>query len=1197
MRQCTVQRIEPSMLIRRIPKIGFIPLNGSLYHHALEPRMLQGITLLYSRCSEVLGAKPEMNKLCGRDRFFARVACFVALASIMSIFAAGAFAQAVSQISGITTDQSGAAVPGVEITATQTDTGLKRTVQSDESGSFILTNLPTGPYRLEASKSGFRTYVQTGIELQVSSSPNIPITLGVGQVSETVEVQANASQIETQKLGVGSVIENQRILELPLNGRNAVDLVVLSGAAVQTGTSPVWAMKTGVNISVAGGQSYGVYYSLDGAPHSNLYDATGLPLPFPDALQEFKVETSTQSATGGMHSGGTVSSVTKSGTNAFHGDAFEFLRNGAVNARNFFAAQTDTLKRNQFGGTVGGPIKKDKLFFFAGYQGTTIRQVPLSTTVFVPTAKMMQGDFSDYYNPANKCPGTATPLKAPFVNNVLPNGAAGVNQAVRNIFNTGLIPQTNDPCGRVLTGNRVSEYQWQLPVRVDFQLTNKQTLFARYIITKINTVIPFELTPKDVLTTANLGTGQGNGADDAAQSLALGHTYLLSSTTVNSFRLSANRTTQDRPGARFFGPSDIGVNAYSYVPKYMVISVTNGPSIGCATCADLDLHSTYWTANDDLSLVKGSHQIGFGGNYTQSLVNNHFNVRSPGNYTFNGTVTGLGLADFIVGQMQGATSAYRQSSPNPLIVSHKFFGLYAQDTWKVNQKLTVNYGLRWEPFFPQQVKNQSIYNFSLDNFYKGIISKVYTNAPAGFTYPGDPGFSGNAGINKQWKNFQPRVGISWDPIGDGKTVIRAAAGISYDFVNEALHHNTVCFSPFCGDLAVNGPIPFDNPWRDYPAGSPFPSCCPGHPPTGVYPQGSTYMPIDPNIKTPEVQNWNLGIQRQLTSNWFGAASYLGSHAIHMWTLIEQNPGVFLGTGPCTLQTPGTTTPTKTFPDCSTTASLNFRRVLNLANPVGAQSISNLTAYDSGATQQYHGLLLNTQYRTRQGLTFIANYTLSHCIGDTTIGNTVPNPGNVFYHQNNRALDRGACGNAGGVGFDRRHLFNLTVVGQTPKFENRVARTVGSGWTISGLYRFQSGTPLTVNNGADRDATGTQTTNQRPNLLLTDTAAPNQGQSCAAVNCVSWLNPAAFALPAIGTQGNLGANNILGPRFWQLDLAVSRQFAIREGATFEVRAEAFNILNGVRFNNPGLSVAAPQTFGLITSAQDPRILQFAGKFIF
>ena len=287
----------------------------------------------------------------------AKISSISLLLFVMTMSGSSVFAQAVSQISGIVRDQTGAVLPGVEVTATRTDTGIARTTITNETGNYVLPNLATGPYRLEAALPGFRTYVQTGIELQVGSAPVIPVVLNVGDVAETVQVEANASQVETQKLGVGSVMETQRILELPLNGRTPTDLIALTGAAVQTGSSPSYGQNTGVSISIAGGQGYGVYYGLDGAAHINYYDNTNLTLPFPNALQEFKVETSTQNAQAGTKSGGQVNSVTKSGTNAFHGDAFEFLRNASMNARNFFAAGTDGLKRNQFGGTIGGPIK------------------------------------------------------------------------------------------------------------------------------------------------------------------------------------------------------------------------------------------------------------------------------------------------------------------------------------------------------------------------------------------------------------------------------------------------------------------------------------------------------------------------------------------------------------------------------------------------------------------------------------------------------------------------------------------------------------------------------------------------------------------------------------------------------------------------------------------------------------------------
>lgn len=1127
---------------------------------------------------------------------YVRLACVLTALITLGLLPTPAFSQAVSQINGTVIDQTGAAVPGVDVTATQTDTGQKRSVTTDESGNYVLTNLPVGPYRLEAMKMGFRTFVQTGIQLQVATSPTIPITLGVGEVTQTVEVAANAAAIETQKLGVGTVVENQRVLDLPLNGRDAAALINIAPAAVSTGTSPVWSMKTGVYVSVAGGQTYGVYYSLDGAPHINLYDATGLPVPFPDALQEFKVETSSQNAAAGVHSGATVTSVTKSGSNNFHGDAFEFLRNGAMNARNFFSATVDSLKRSQFGGTIGGPVRKDKVFFFGGFQGTEIRASPVNSTLFVPSNAMLQGDFTAFAQAS--CQGTARVLGAPFgTNGNAPNtvNPALFNQAAVKI--AAQLPRTTDPCGRVLGGNPISEYDWQLPLRVDYQLSDKQTLFVRYLASKQNVVIPYNLTNGNVLSTANVGTGinavNGNGANDLAQSLILGDTYVFSGTLVNSFRLSGNRVTEDRPGAKFFGPQDVSINAYSYLPKYFVMSVTGGPAVGCATCADLDMHSTYWTINDDLNWVKNAHQYAFGVSHTESLLNNHFNVRSPGNYNFTGLATtaggtGLGMSDF----MMGILSSYRQSSPNPLILWQRFFGVYGQDTWKVTQRLTVNYGVRWEPFFPQQIKNGSIYSFDLNRFAQGIRSSVYTNSPPGFTYPGDSGFNSNAGIEKQWKNFQPRVGLAFDPTGDGKTAIRAGFGIAYDFVNQQLHHNTVCFSPFCGDLTINGPIPLDNPWVNNPGGSAFPSCCPGHPPTGVYPLNSTYMPLDPHIKTPEVQSWNLGVQRQINSRWFASASYVGNHAVHMLTLTEWNPGTLI-TGPCTLQTPGATTSTRSFPDCTSTAALNYRRVLNLANPAAAQSISNLTAYESSGTQAYHGLIFDTQWRSKQGLTVIANYTWSHCIGDTTVGATVPNPGGNYDHYFNRAMDRGNCV------ADRRHIFNLTAVQQTPKFSNTWARRVASDWTLSALYKFNSGAPLTIVTGTDREASGTSTTIQRPNLVLPDAvASPTQGQSCPIVNCVSWLNSAAFAIPAtFGTYGNIGAANVLGPSFWQLDMAASRQFQIREGMRFELRGEAFNILNGVRFQNPGVNMTATSTFGIINAAYDPRILQVAAKFVF
>jgi hypothetical protein len=1008
----------------------------------------------------------------------------------------------------------------------------------------------------------------------------IPVVLGVGDVTQTVEVQANATLVETQKLGVNNVMENQRILELPLNGRTPTDLIALTGAAVQNGQSPIWSMNTGVTISVAGGQNYGVYYGLDGAPNINLYDATNMPLPFPDALQEFKVETSTQGAGTGTHSGAQVNSVTKSGSNSFHGDAFEFFRNGDLNARNFFAASRDTIKRNQFGGTIGGPILKNKLFFFGGYQGTTFRQTPISTTAFVPTAAMLTGDFTTFASPACNN-GRQVTLAAPFVNNRI--AVSQMSPAALKI--AANLPATSDQCGRFLTGNLISQYLWQVPVRIDYQLNEKHSIFGRYLGTKINQALPYSLSPNNILTTTS------GSNDDMATAVTLGDTYLFGSNKVNAFRASLNRVAAVHEASDFFGPGDLGINAYSNLPHQLSMTVTGGFSLGASLFAHEPIHFTFLEGNDDFSWIHGSHQISLGGNFAHSLVDITASVRSIGNYTFNGQTTGLGLADFLTGNL----SQFRQSAENGIIVAQYFSGLYVQDTWKVKPRLTLNYGLRWEPFAPMQVKDGKVYTFDLARYNAGITSTVYHGAPAGFYYPGDPGFSGKSGMNSHYKNFQPRVGLAFDPSGDGKTSIRVGAGIAYDFANEQIYANENNVAPFSGDTTVVGPVPLDNPWQGFPGGNPFPYTRSYTNPK--YTVGAVYMPIPPNLKTPQVYNWNLTVQRQFSANLFVSASYIGSQAIHLWDAVELNPAVFLGTGPCTLNTP---TGAVAYNTCSTTGNTNARRVLNLADPVKAQYISNLTAFDDGATSNYNGLLLSTAWRATKTVSINANYTWSHCIGDQNWAGSIPNPNQNYVHLNNRALDRGNC-SAATASSDRRHLFNFTAVAQTPRFANNAMRIIGSGWSLSVIYRLSSGQPLTLLSGLDQGLNGFS--QQRVNQVALNPASPAQGSACANVApCVSWLNTSAFQQPALGTLGNIGTFNVPGPDFFQFDVALSRQFRIIEGHRLEVRAEAFNLTNSLRLNNPGVTLSTGSTFGVVTSSRtdgtnDPRIMQMALKYTF
>ena len=1103
--------------------------------------------------------------------------------SVFASLAVLAWSQAIStsQIQGTVQDASGAAVPSADIKVTQTDTGLVRNAMSSADGTYVLTNLPIGPYRLEVTKQGFSTYVQTGIVLQVATNPTIDVTLKVGGVNEQVQVEANAAMVETQATGIGQVMENQRILELPLNGRNAADLIQLTPGTVLAGTSSSRSFQGaqgGEAIAVAGGQSWGTTFLLDGALHNNPYDNLNLPLPFPDALQEFKVETSSLTAQNGVHSGAAVNAVTRSGTNEFHGDLFEFLRNGDLNGRNAFAAKRDSLKRNQFGGTVGGPILKDKLFFFLAYQGTNTRQDPASATpAFVPTAQMLSGDWTAYASPT--CQGRQLTLPSPFAGNQI-NPSLFSSAAVA--IATKYLPKPINACGQVNYGIITDSNEKQGIGRFDYQLSSKQSIFGRYMATTYAQPVPFALDPSNILVTA-LG-----GRDNLAQAVVFGDTYLVSTTMVNSFRATVNRTAIARISVPDFGPADVGINAYSYTPNYMLLTVTGGFNIGNGVESNSTFRTTTFQINDDYSWVKGAHTIAFGVDAAQWRSNSYANVRSPGTYTFSGGVTAPGspgLADFMLGNL----SLLDQAEPNDLIMREWYFGAYAQDTWKVTSRLTLNYGVRWEPYFPQQLPNGAIYNFNMQRYLAGTKSSIYTNAPAGFYYPGDPGFPDHSGMNANYKNFAPRVGLAWDPKGDGRMTIRASWGMAYDFANGQFNINTAIAPPFGDEVRptpVAGINSFQNPYAGFPGGNPFPVAASGA--SAYFPPYAPYLSNTYNEKTTAVNMWNLTVQKQIGSSWLLSGSYIGNEAAHLWGTYAGNPVQFLGLGPCTLPIIGAQA------TCSTTANYNYRRLLTLLNPTASQGIGYMDFYDDGLTSSYNGMTLAVNKRLSRGVSFNANYTWGHCLSDDrqNYGGGTPNVGFNYLNSANRAFDKGNCT------FDRRNIFNFTAVAQVPRFENSLLRRVVSGWQAAGIVRVASGVPLNLTTGTDRSLTDI-TAVERPNQVLTNVYGSG----------LQYLNLAAFAQPALGTISNISPGTVTAPGYSQIDLAISRTFAIHERYKLDIRGEAFNIPNSMRAGCPtgsatctgtnfvGSVLATTATFGRVTAALDPRIVQLSMKFIF
>jgi hypothetical protein len=1076
-------------------------------------------------------------------------------------------AQATAQISGTVSDASGLAVPAAEVKATQTATGAVRTVTTGADGGYVFSNLPIGPYQLEVTKEGFATYTQSGIALQVASNPTLDISLKVGAVSERVQVEATAVQVETQATGVGQVIDNQRVLELPLNARNSQQLIILAGAAVAGGTQSTNRGYPVNLISVGGGLNNGLTYVLDGGTHNEPYINANMPLPFPDALQEFKVDTSSVPAQYGQHSAGAVEAVTKSGTNEFHGDAFEFIRNGDLDARNTFAATVDQLKRNQFGGVVGGPVKKNKLFFFFGDQFTRTRSVPTTVIDTIPSQQALSGDWTAITSPACNG-GRQINLKAPFINNTI-SPSLYSPQAVNLMKH---FPAVTNPCGQDVFGRVNNSNEQFIVSRIDYQQSSKNLVFGRYMLARLDQIGDYNGTDPLSASAPNYTR--------RAHSLVLGDTYLISSSMVSSFRATLLRTVNAKNVQDFFNFSDLGVQNVYYPANYAKIAeITDSGDFTLfkATLTPGNTNSTDWQLAEDLSMTHGAHQISFGVDYIQAGLNYLSGTQAPGAFTFTATNTGSALGDLMLGD----ASKWTQSQLVGWYPRQRYFAGYVQDTWKATSHLTVIAGLRWEPYLSPYTKYIQSGVFSNQWYTEGLHSTVFPNAPVGVLFSGDPGVSlGNSLDTNSWAHFGPRLGLAWDPKGDGRMVIRAAAGKYFDYTHLDTYGDLQNSPPTGGRVALTG-VNFGNPWAGT-AGSQFPLA---FGPNAIFVPAATYLTVEPGIKHAYIEQWNVSIQKQFGQAWLASASYMGNLGVHENQGHEGNPAIYIP-GNCVAGQYGLTAPGP----CSTVSNENNRRLLSIENPAQGAYFSNIEAVDSNATRSYNGMILSLQRRAARGVSVLANYTWSHCIDfqNTTNTNTVQ-----AWQLSQLSHDRGDCE------LDRRHLFNLSTVYLTPRFSNPTLRLLATDWQISGIVTIQSGPSMIILSGLDQALTGT--TDQFPNLVLNNPFTANPGTGTR-----TWLNPAAFAQPALGTYGNLSPGNIHGPGLFDIDMALSRIFRVKEKVSFEIRAEAFNLLNHVNPGDPNNTGTIPGgvdvtltdgNFGKIVSALDPRIMQVAAKIVF
>ncbi|MBV9035059.1 MAG: TonB-dependent receptor [Acidobacteriaceae bacterium] len=1068
---------------------------------------------------------------------------------------------------GRVTDPSGASIAGAQVKITNADTQQVRQTTTDSDGRYQLPNLPVGNYQLEVSTSGFKTYVQQGIVLEVGQNISNNVTMQIGAVSESVEVTAAAAMVETKDNAISQVIDQKRIVDLPLNGRNPTQLITLTGAGTTTpagdltGSKNIGGSNTSGTFSVAGGQPNGNNYLLDGGDNNDPFSNVNLPLPFPDALQEFSVQTNALPAQFGLHPGAAVNAVTRSGTNAYHGTLFEFLRNGDFNARQEGTLARDTLKRNQFGGVFGGRIIRDKLFFFGGYQGTRQRSTPPTTISFIPNQTVLTtGNFSKYTSLTSQggclTSGAAQTLKDPrggtFAGNVIPTSRFDPASVA---LVTKYLPSTADPCGRIQYGVPANNSDDQYIGRVDYLRNEKHSMYGRYYI--YNFLQPSVFDGVNALTTTTAGN------DERSQTATFGDTYTFSATKLNSFHATFNRRRDNRGLAdNMISPSTLGININQLLPHFLQVTVSNGYfSVGCGTCAQGYFNTNTYQVSDDFTIIHEKHQFQLGVDVRRQQMNVMNNQQSNGQFNFDGSVSGNALADF----MLGIQNTYNQGNPNPNALRQTVFAAYVQDTYRMSPRLTLNLGVRWEPNIPPFDAQDRGGQFQLAGFLNNVHSTQYPNAPAGEFFVHDPQNKYGAALTKShWLSTSPRVGIVWDVNGDGKQTIRTAFALMHDISEMFFPERLTTNPPYASSVTLND-VPFSNPWATYPGGNPFPGA-------SIFPLAGTYVNIPPNMQPTYMMQWNFSYQRQLSANWLLTLNYLGNGTRHIWLAHDINPAI-----PTPVVVNGVL-------QAPSTRNTNARRILNRINPAQGQYYSSIVEGDDGGISNYHGVLISVQHRFAQHFTVLSNYTWSHCISDYDFLGELA--GNLYQNPGYRRGERGSCY------FDHRHIFNTSLVALSGGLGPGFWKTLTSNWQLSPIITASSGAPYTIQDGADFSLSGAG--QDRPNQVLSNPYPANQ-------TVQQWINPAAFKIQPAGTFGNVGRSSVNMPGQWNIDLSLSRIFKFTERWNLEARGDAFNVLNHGNWMlfSAGTTTQAitSSTFGQITQFSSPRIIQLSMKLNF
>jgi hypothetical protein len=1064
-----------------------------------------------------------------------------------------AFAQGSGSLSGTVVDPSGATVAGAQVRVRQAQTGAQRSAPTDANGFFSLSSLPVGEYTLEVEAAGFQRFRQANIQLQIDERLRIDPALVIGAPSEVVEVRGQASAVNTTDAVLRNVIDNARMVQLPLNGRNALQLVALTPGVVPIRSDVGGSFQPAdqVAVSVSGSKSNGINYLLDGGDNMDTYRSVANSFPNPDLIQEISIQTNSYSAEYGGRAGGVVNVATRAGSNQFHGSAFWFLRNYRLNAGNFFAPfnpvtgrrADDGLKRNQNGGTFGGPIIRNRTFFFGGFQNTNVRQRPNTLTARVLTEAQRRGDFSGLFTGQGNLIVIRDPASAnqPFAGNAIPSSR--LSPVFQKFLAQGL-PAAQESSGLLRYGQRIANDNLEYSIRVDHNFTDRDRLFGRFFRETNNQPNPG--------IEGNL-LSYSTRTEQRALNGGLTYSKVLSPSLLLELTSTVNRSFGLRGDVAPFTWLDLGVNIPSAGSSKDFILNGLSSYFAINLFGNTPLARTNYQNKAALAWTRGRHTLKFGADiirrqFNIPIVNTNFH----GSFSFSAALTGDNAADALL----GLPSAFSQSDGFRVKLRQTDWVAFVQDDFRWSRRITVNLGLRWEPFRPWEDQFLDIPQSAY--FVPGARSSVFTQAPTGLLFYGDPNVQRQLArqVNSR---FSPRLGLAIDPFGDGRSAIRIGYGVFFDTVLPTEQQQQSASLPsFATSVGFAFPPSLQDPYAGRTP--PFPGSFP-KPANTPFPGQINWNAMALDFQTPYIQQWNATLERQLLgSSTVVRATYQGSKGTRLPLVYTANPAPYI-------------------PGQSTRANIEQRR---LYEPGRLGPLKTLASFGHST---YHALVLSMDKRFSRNYTLNASYTWSANIDSgpnaaTANATEVNNPFRFF-------SDRGRADG------DRPHVLVASYLWDLPKLTNRhpLWRHTLGGWQNNAILSLYSGFPFNLTPGIDQAMAGGG--NQRPDLAGNPFLPTNRSNGDK-IN--AYFNTSAIRLNTEGTFGTLPRNVLRGPGTVNLDLGLFKQISLYERHILQFRAEFFNVTNRTTLGTPVTNLQ-DRNFGRILSAGGPRVIQFALRYSF